>query len=178
MSRALVSMACSQDLVQRERLLFEQQRGVRRYQDLAVHADVLEQLATRVVTNGEQADPIQRLPHESAGGGPDQRARTDGIHHHRGADLEGEGDLTQEHLDVGVVEDASTAQDEQIEARHDLLGLQAGQRPSIEGMVDIVTAAGVFGVSGEDGDLDRQRTTQLCNHDLEDGLVAQVETTV
>ena len=96
----------------RQRLGLEQQRGIGGDLDLAVHADLLQDLAGAALAHRDHRGAAQASRTMACAAGSLQRPGADRVDHHRHAVLVRQHDLAQVDLRLAVEQDAAAAQDQ------------------------------------------------------------------
>ena len=127
------------------------------------------------VPDGDDARLVERITHTRLKGNVQKRTSADRVDHDGCSHLVREEHLAQVHVCVGVVQDASASENEEIEAGDDLLGLLTGEFPGLENVLDLVAAPSVLGVSREDGDFEGKGTAKAGEDGVKNRLIAEVE---
>src|SRR5262249_38709040 len=157
----------------RQRLWLEQQRWIGGDPDLGAHADLLEHLPGAPLPDSDPSGPLEALPPPRPGppgpeGAPPRPGRG-----HRGPGPRARRRPPQVLAGLGVVEDAASAHDEQVERANLRPYLVAREVPHGHRALDLVTREGVLRVAREDRDLHRQSAAETAHDHVQDRLVAE-----
>ena len=123
--RVRVDRLRAKDLIERQRLRLQEHRGIGGQNDVGLYPDLFQQLPGMAIPHRDEAGTIERISHSRAKPRVHERTRADPVHHDRRSHLVCQEHIAQVSIRVGVVQDASAAEDEQIETADHLLRLPA-----------------------------------------------------